>query len=462
MSGEIFISYRREESGWVAGRLLDRLQGDFGTEKIFMDIDAKAIPLGANFKQVIERNVAECDVLIAVIGKNWLSTTDDNGGRRLDNPEDFVRLEIGTALRREICVIPVLVDGVRMPRSTDLPGDLRSLVWLHALSITAGSNFDVDCQRLAAAITLVLEKAAAEEKERLAVGQREKERLEAEQREKERLAAEERQKEPLAAEQRKKERLEAEQREKERLEAKQREKERLEAEQRCLEAEQREKERLEAEQRERKRLEAERREKERLVAEQLEQENERLVNERRDKDRLETARLEAERQTRLAALAQVREERACAEREDLEAEQRKKERLAPEQRNPWALLTSLLVVTLQRKPWALIMPLVVFVLILVVGLIRFAGPGGPPDSTPTGTQAAAQASFYKSRGIEYLSNRLYSIAMSDFDEAIRLNPKDGESYYNRGLCHQGLDQDVEAKADFDKAKQLGYRAGSRR
>jgi hypothetical protein len=69
MSGEIFICYRREESGWVAGRLRDRLRQDFDSEKVFMDIDAKAIPLGANFKQVIEKKVAKCEVLIAVIGK---------------------------------------------------------------------------------------------------------------------------------------------------------------------------------------------------------------------------------------------------------------------------------------------------------------------------------------------------------------------------------------------------------
>src|SRR5262249_35816430 len=134
------------------------------------------------------RKVAECDVLIAVIGKNWLSTKGDNGGRRLDNPEDFVRLEIGTALRPEICVIPVLVDAVKMPRSMDLPDDLRSLVWLNALSITAGTYFDVDCQRLAAAIRQVFEKVAAEEQERLATEQRqreEKERLETEARQKE-------------------------------------------------------------------------------------------------------------------------------------------------------------------------------------------------------------------------------------------------------------------------------------
>jgi len=155
----------------------------FGREPQLLShrLSVKVYPLGANFKQVIEKKVGDCDVLIAVIGNNWISTTDDSGGRRLDNPEDFVRLEIGTALRREICVIPVLVDGVNMPRSTDLPEDLRSLVWLNALSITAGTYFEVDCQRLAAAIQ-VLEKAAAEQL------QREEERLEAQRREKEGLS----------------------------------------------------------------------------------------------------------------------------------------------------------------------------------------------------------------------------------------------------------------------------------
>jgi hypothetical protein len=298
MGGEIFISYRREESGWVAGRLRDRLQRDFDPEKIFMDIDAKAIPLGANFKQVIERKVCDCDVLIAVIGKNWLSTTDDSGGRRLHNPEDFVRLEIGTALKREICVIPVLVDGVRMPRSMDLPEDLRSLIWLNALSVTAGTYFDVDCQRLAAAISQILEQLAAKEQERSAAEQRqreeaearrreEKERLEAEQREKERL-----EKESLEAEQREKERLEAERLEKKRLEAEQREKELLEAELRekeHLDAEQQEKERLKAEQQEKERLEALRQEKQLLEAEQ------RVEAERLEKERLEAEQREKEK-----------------------------------------------------------------------------------------------------------------------------------------------------------------------
>jgi tetratricopeptide (TPR) repeat protein len=157
MSGQIFISYRREESQWSARSLHDRLCRDFDATQIFMDIDA--IALGEDFVKAIETTVARCDVLIAVIGNNWLTTKDEHGHRRLDNEEDFVRMEIATALKREIRVIPVLVDGVLMPRKDDLPEDLKPLVRRNALRIT-GTSFDGDCQRLAGAIRQVLEKPA--------------------------------------------------------------------------------------------------------------------------------------------------------------------------------------------------------------------------------------------------------------------------------------------------------------
>jgi Bacterial tandem repeat domain 1 len=133
----------------------------------------------------------ECDVLIAVIGSHWLTCVDEQGGRRLDNPEDFVRREIATALKRDIRVIPVLVDRASMPRSTDLPDDLKSLVRRNALEIS-DTGFDDDCRRLGVAIEKVLEKTKRERPER-----RENERLEAECREtegKEHLAAEPEQK----------------------------------------------------------------------------------------------------------------------------------------------------------------------------------------------------------------------------------------------------------------------------
>jgi hypothetical protein len=169
MSGQIFISYRREESRWSARSLYDRLAARFDRKQIFMDIDG--IALGDDFVKAIEKRVGECEVLIAVIGTRWLTSADEQDARRLDNPEDFVRMEIATALRRDIRVIPVLVDGALMPRSADLPDGLKALVRRNALRVT-DTGFDDDCRRLAVAIEQVLEKNAAEQRER-----EEKERL---------------------------------------------------------------------------------------------------------------------------------------------------------------------------------------------------------------------------------------------------------------------------------------------
>jgi TIR domain len=178
MSGQIFISYRREETWWLAGSLRDRLCREFNPDQIFMDIDA--IALGEDFVEAIETTVAKCDVLVAVIGNNWLTTKDEHGNRRLDNPEDFVRKEIGTALKRKIRVIPVLVEGASMPRSTDLPDDLKSLVRRHALQVGA-TQFDDDCRRLVAAVERALH-PSAEQRKREQRKREEQERLEAERR----------------------------------------------------------------------------------------------------------------------------------------------------------------------------------------------------------------------------------------------------------------------------------------
>jgi hypothetical protein len=100
-----------------------------------MDIDS--IELGEDFIEVIEREVGCCDILIAVIGKAWLSSADNTGRRRLDNPEDFVRLEIAIALERNIRVIPVLVQGAAMPNSQELPEAILKLARLHALELSS-------------------------------------------------------------------------------------------------------------------------------------------------------------------------------------------------------------------------------------------------------------------------------------------------------------------------------------
>jgi hypothetical protein len=162
MSGQIFISYRRHESHWSARSLCDRLCMHFGRQKIFMDVNLYP---GDDFPKVIEDTVAECDVLIAIIGRQWLTCKDEQNVRRLDNPEDFVRNEIAVALKREIPVIPILVDGAQMPRGPDLPEDLKSLVRKNFLPITE-TSFDHDCQLLAIALEKILEKAATERIER--------------------------------------------------------------------------------------------------------------------------------------------------------------------------------------------------------------------------------------------------------------------------------------------------------
>jgi TIR domain len=144
-SGRIFISYRREETAYPAGWLFDRLAYRYGGNQVFKDVDS--IQLGDDFVEVITRAVGSCDVLLALIGEEWLTITDDHGHRRLDNPEDFVRLEIEAALARNVRVIPILVDGARMPRADELPASLARLVRRQALELSP-ARFDFDTGRL--------------------------------------------------------------------------------------------------------------------------------------------------------------------------------------------------------------------------------------------------------------------------------------------------------------------------
>src|SRR5215472_13765092 len=108
-SGGIFISYRREETAANAGRLYDRLSGRFGEDRVFMDVDS--IAYGVDFTRAVVDAVSGCDVLLVLIGRDWLAITDGKGRRRLDNSDDWVRVEIETALQRDIRVVPMLVDG---------------------------------------------------------------------------------------------------------------------------------------------------------------------------------------------------------------------------------------------------------------------------------------------------------------------------------------------------------------
>lgn len=132
-SSKLFISYRREDSAGHAGRLYDRLSGHFGPERLFMDIDT--IRPGEDFARVIEDAVASCEILIAVIGRYWLASAE-GVGRRIDRPDDFVRLELLAALDRGITVIPVLVHGAGVPRPEELPTGLERLTRRQAVELS--------------------------------------------------------------------------------------------------------------------------------------------------------------------------------------------------------------------------------------------------------------------------------------------------------------------------------------
>jgi tetratricopeptide (TPR) repeat protein len=143
-AGGIFISYRRDDTAYPAGWLFDQLADQFGSSRVFKDVDS--IRLGDDFVEQISSAVGSCAVLLAVIGVRWLAVTGDRG-RRLDDPEDFVRIEIEAALRRDIRVIPVLVDGAHMPTAADLPPSLEMLTRRQALDLSP-SRFHADISHL--------------------------------------------------------------------------------------------------------------------------------------------------------------------------------------------------------------------------------------------------------------------------------------------------------------------------
>ena len=149
MNAKLFINYRREDTAPYAGRLYDRLIAHFGEDQVFIDIDQ--IEPGEDFVEVINRKVGTCDIAIVAIGPNWLRATDASGKRRLDDEEDFVRMEIVAALQRDIRVIPVLVGGAQMPRKQDLPEPLAPLSRRNAIELSE-TRFHADVKRLIEAI----------------------------------------------------------------------------------------------------------------------------------------------------------------------------------------------------------------------------------------------------------------------------------------------------------------------
>lgn len=142
----IFISYRREDSADITGRIYDRLSGGFGRDAIFKDVDD--IPLGKDFRKHLHEEVSQCQILLAVIGKEWANCTDGNGNKRLDKKEDFVRIEIEAALSRNIPVIPLLISDADMPTASQLPECISNLIYRNWISIRRDPDFHTDMNRL--------------------------------------------------------------------------------------------------------------------------------------------------------------------------------------------------------------------------------------------------------------------------------------------------------------------------
>ena len=143
----IFISYRRQDSQSDAGRIYDRLVQRFGRETLFKDVDD--IPGGVDFRFFLQNTLQQCTVVLAIIGPSWVNAHDGQGRRRLDNPADWVRLEIGEALRRQdVLVVPVLVGNALMPQMDELPDDLKGLVYRNARMARPDPDFHKDINRL--------------------------------------------------------------------------------------------------------------------------------------------------------------------------------------------------------------------------------------------------------------------------------------------------------------------------
>jgi transcriptional regulator with XRE-family HTH domain len=149
----IFLSYRRRDAAGMACRLYDKLVAEFGSKQVFMDVNS--IDLGVDFGEVLERALGQCKAAVVIIGERWLEAEDEDGTRRLNDPEDVVRAEIVSVLNRDILVIPILVEGAAMPRAIDLPEPLKPLARRNGRAISH-DQFNRDCPKLIATLQKAL------------------------------------------------------------------------------------------------------------------------------------------------------------------------------------------------------------------------------------------------------------------------------------------------------------------
>src|SRR5262245_12269522 len=149
---KILVSYRRADSDAITGRIFDRLAQHYGRESIFRDIDS--IPPGIDFREHINNALHETNALLVVVGSKWLGS---KGGRaRIADDADPVRIEVETAMKRGITVIPVLIGNTKMPGASQLPDSIKDLAFRNAVRIDPGTDFDHHCQRLTRALDGIL------------------------------------------------------------------------------------------------------------------------------------------------------------------------------------------------------------------------------------------------------------------------------------------------------------------
>ena len=153
----IFISYRRADSAEVTDRICEHVTARFVEENVFRDIHS--IPLGIDFREQVDAAIAQCDVVLVIIGSQWLTAQASGGRRRIDDPMDFVRVEIETALTRDIPIIPLILQNAAMPRPDELPPSLRSLAFRNGLRVRPDPDFRNDLERLFAALDAIRPRA---------------------------------------------------------------------------------------------------------------------------------------------------------------------------------------------------------------------------------------------------------------------------------------------------------------
>jgi TIR domain len=152
----VILSYRREDSAGVTGRIFDRLVQEFGTDRVFMDIDS--MPAGVDFHDHLQAILAGCGALLVVIGKSWRSQRKGQPPRIMD-PDDWVRIEVETALERGIPVVPLLIDGASLPSRDQLPESLWPLLRRNAMPVDSGRDFHSQLSRLVRDLRLQLDPA---------------------------------------------------------------------------------------------------------------------------------------------------------------------------------------------------------------------------------------------------------------------------------------------------------------